>query len=169
VSSTRARYVSALRLLLHGSTALERLRLVMSSLEVGEQAYRRAMSRITTAGAPVATNAGAATTPDEGTVRSWLAGGGSCLRIRPVRRVTNQVPSTFRVLLDGSQVLLANPSHSAVLLNAGEHAVASVTRSQLGRYFAVVDLTAGEDVELRFRSGLIDAQTGGGWVGLSSH
>jgi hypothetical protein len=145
------------------------LRIVMSSLEIGAPAYQTAVSRITVAGSPDAMTARAPATPDEGTVRSWLAGGGSCLRIRPVRRVTNQKPSTFRILLDGSQVLLTNPSHSALLLTAGEHAVASVTRSQLGRYFAVVNLTAGEDVELRFQSGLIDAQTGGGWVGLSPH
>jgi hypothetical protein len=145
------------------------LRIVMSSLEIGAPAYQRAISRITMPGAPAAMSPRAPATPDEGAVRSWLAGGGSCLRIRPVRRVTNQKPSTFRVLLDGSQILLTNPSHSALLLSAGEHAVASVTRSQLGRYFAVVNLTAGEDVELRFQSGLIDAQTGGGWVGLSPH
>jgi hypothetical protein len=145
------------------------LRTVMSSLEIGAPAYQTAMSRITVAGSSDATTARAPATPDEGAVRSWLAGGGSCLRIRPVRRVTNQKPSTFRVLLDGSQILLTNPSHSALLLTAGEHAVASVTRSHLGRYFAVVNLTAGEDVELRFQSGLIDAQTGGGWVGLAPH
>ena len=141
----------------------------MSSTQVGTQPYQTAMSRITVAGSSDTMTARAPATPDEGAVRSWLAGGGSCLRIRPVRRVTNQKPSTFRILLDGSQILLTNPSHSALLLTAGEHAVASVTRSQLGRYFAVVNLTAGEDVELRFQSGLIDAQTGGGWVGLSPH
>ena len=142
---------------------------MISSLEIGAQAYQTAMSRITTAGSPDSTTAPAPATPDEGTVRSWLAGGGSCLRIRPVRRLTSQRPGTFRVVLDGSQVLLTNPSHSALLLSAGEHAVSSTTASSLGRYFAVVNLSAGEDVELRFQSGLFDAQTGGGWVGLSPH
>jgi hypothetical protein len=141
----------------------------MSSLEIGEQAYQTAMSRITVAGAADSTTAHAPATPDEGTVRSWLAGGGSCLRIRPVRRLTNQKPGTFRIVLDGSQLLLTNPSHSALLLSAGEHVVASATRSSLGRYYAVVRLNAGEDVELRFQSGVIDAQTGGGWVGLAPH
>jgi hypothetical protein len=141
---------------------------VKSSLEIGEQAYQRAMSQITPTG--TAESAGRApATPDEGAVRSWLASGGSCLRIRPVRRFTGQTPGTFRVLLDGSQVLLTNASHSAILLTAGQHAIASVAKSKLGRYFAVVDLTAGEDVELSFRSGLIDAQIGGGWVALRSH
>ena len=140
-----------------------------STLEVGGSAYKRATKRITMARAFDSMNERPLQTPTDEQISSWLAEGGACLRIIPVRRLTGQVPGTFRVMLDGAQFLITNPSRSATLLSAGEHVVASATRATLGRYYAVVHLAAGEDVELQFRSGVLDAQTGGGWTGLSAH
>jgi len=140
-----------------------------SSIDVGLRTYQRAAKRGTPPTLFDSYNERPLQTRTEDEINAWLARGGGCLRIIPVRRFTGHVPHTFRVAIDRVPFLITNPSQSVALLDAGEHLVASMTRSPLGRYLAVLHLAGGEDVELRFRSGLIAVQEGGGWAGLASH
>jgi hypothetical protein len=140
-----------------------------SRIEVGLRTYQRATKRATPPALFDSFNDRPLQTRTDDEISAWLADGGACLRIIPVRRFTGHVPHTFRVFIDRVPFIITNPSQSVALLDAGEHLVASLTRSPLGRYTAVLHLAAGEDVELRFRSGLIAVQEGGGWGALTTH
>ncbi len=71
-------------------------------------------------------------------------------------------------MLDGTALDLSEVNGHPLLLCAGDHVIASRTRSSLGRYVAALHLHGGEDVVLTFRGGALDPQTGPGWGALAT-
>jgi hypothetical protein len=137
-----------------------------STLEIGVRSYSRAMKVIPrNAGLEMALPRDAPS-PDEREVAEWIAVGNACLRVRVTRR-GRKPPSKFEMLLDGVATTITMPSGHPLLLRAGQHALASATASPLGRYYATVNLIAGDDVTVDFKGGWITAQHGSGWGSLA--